>query len=443
MIFLVLACQKNISEPNGNRQIGAETELFSSIQAEISSSMPTIIELTVQTSREAAVTAEIHSGNGTTYSAVSQQGKEHSFTLGGFPEEQNVSIQLHSESESSGEFEITTGRLEFHPQIFATTEEIHSGLITTVLSGSETGIAIWNTQAELVWSLDLSDEYRSPVQAHYHPASGTITYNLFSADHNEAAGELITVDLHGNEIKSQSTPFQHHAFTPIDQSSKAYLSIDVRETEEYGPVVGDSIVIIDDNGQQEVLFSCWDYFTVAPTPVWELPFYPQGKDWTHASGLTYNEEEQMLTLSLMGLQAVLTIDTEGNIHNVFAGPNLPQTTHVISDPPLVRPHGAILKDQQLLVFHSPELQSRGSILRLDEEPVSWTQHFPSDIHALALGDIHRIDENLLLINFGTAGQLQILKNDGLPILTLENSLGSYFSHATWVNGIYHSSGFEQ
>jgi hypothetical protein len=432
MIWLIFACQKYNSSPSIDRQFDVETDLFEVVEARPATQMPTIIELNVETSQDISVWADVIISDASYYSTHISQGTVHQFLLGGAAEEQTISIQLHTAEESSELFDITTERLSFHPQVFAEGTSDTSGVYSTVVSGEEKGLAIWNSQGELLWSLDLSDQENTPIQSHFSPNQGTITYNLFADDHAEPEGELITVNLLGEEVSRIDTPYQHHAFVPIDSSTFAYLSLDVQMTEEFGSVVGDQIILINNNNQQK-LFSCWDHFEVAPTPVWNLPFYPQGKDWTHASGLTYNSEEEILTLSLMGLQAILNIDLSGNITNVFGGDNIDSTTHYISDPPLVRPHGAKWLNQKMYIFHSPELQSRGSVFNAESSESYWENHVSSEgIHALALGDIHPLAENNLLVNYGTAGRMELYKENGETVFVIENALGSYFSHATYI-----------
>ena len=439
MLFL-LACQ-TLESPSVHQHGSAQTDFFSTIETTVGELIPTVIDVHTQTSNSASVSISVFSGQELLYTTKPSVGTQHRFILGGFSQQQEISMQLTSEEEQSGVFTQKTGSLSFQPQIFVEQSTEISGHITTVLSGEEQGIAIWSPRSDLLWALDLSSEERRPVQAHYLPSSGLIAYNLFSNDRTEPAGEIVVVNLLGEEQFRLATPWQHHAFTPIDPQTFAYLKIAVQNTDEYGPVVGDEIVIASAE-EEHVLFSAWDHFSVAPTPVWDLPFYPQGKDWTHASGLTYNAEEELLTLSLMGIQGVLNIALDGEIEHIFGGTMLSSNAIAVVDPPLVRPHGAVWQDQELSLFHSPNLLSRGSVLQLTPEP-TWTEHFMSDVHALALGDIQRLSNDLTLVNFGTAGQLKVYDSTAAQVLHFENAIGAYFSHAKWITDLYQVAPLEQ
>jgi len=432
MIILLFACHP-ASVSSVNSQNDAETALFINIQAQLAETMPTVVELDIETSQSESIYAEVQLNNETLYTTSNSIGTKHYFSLGGIPESQEVTIQLHTDEESSGQFSIQTGVLPFHPQIFFDGSGDYNGFLSTVLSGEEVGLAIWNSESELVWSLDLSDETKRPIQAHHHP-SKLLSYNLISTDHAIQEGEIVTVNLLGTVVSTLSTPLQHHAFIPIDSSTYAYLGIDVRETTEFDTVVGDSI-IVSDGDIDRTIFSTWDYFEVGPRPGWDQPFYPQGKDWTHASGLTYNAIDDILTMSLMGIQAVLNLNSTGEIQHYFGGSDMIENGYQVTDPPLVRPHGAKWENEKLLVFHSPDQQSRGSVLQVNSPPV-WEQHYIGDVHALALGDIHSLPDGHMLINYGTAGKLQLFSETGESLLVFENPIGSYFTHATWINDLY-------
>ena len=427
--FLVLGCNSPTIKEEINRKVDAETELFTRITAQSSTLMQTVIELEVSTSKDVEVFAQYTLADGSQLQTGLSRGEEHTFLLAGIPEENSIEVQLLSGEEHSGQFQVETGQLNYHPQVYSESSDSDGGYIMGVLLGDEKGIGIWNTNSELVWALDLSSEDKFPVQAHYIESSAQIIFNMFDSETPTLNSEIVSVDLLGRSLSQRQAPNHHHSFVPIDDKTVAYLSLDIRETEQYGSVVGDSIII---SGESEsTLFSCWDHFTVGPTPTWAQEFYSQGIDWTHASGLTYNADDELLTLSLVGLQGVLNIDLNGQIQDAFGGTSLGLTTQLVSDPPFVRPHSARWIDSEIVVFHSPDLQSRGSVLSTKEGEEGWELHLPSTHHALALGDIQPIRDNRFLINYGTSGAIQIHSEENDILFLMETAFGSYFSHATW------------
>ena len=144
----------------------------------------------------------------------------------------------------------------------------------------------------------------------------------------------------------------------------------------------------------------------------------------------------------MGIQGVLNISRIGTVEHIFGGTMLSPEAISITDPPLVRPHGAVWADQELSLFHSPDLMSRGSVLQMAPDPL-WAEHFTSDVHALALGDIQRLPNDRTLVNFGTAGQIKIYDSAAVPQFHMENAIGSYFSHAKWITNLYQVASLER
>ena len=159
-----------------------------------------------------------------------------------------------------------------------TVESELNGFILTTVRGDSPGVAIWNGAGQLNWSLPQPEGRRKP-QTHY--LDGQIFRNFMDLQLHQEIGQIEVLDIEAKVEGTIELPLHHHAFTPIGPSQVAALAIDVKETDEFGPVVGDKVMIADVGGSQFPLFSVWDHFQVAETPRFNQPFYNQGKDWTH------------------------------------------------------------------------------------------------------------------------------------------------------------------
>ena len=432
MLFLLLACEQP-KTPTSPRVSDAESELFPTIYASLSEKVPTLIVVEAQTRMGLATQVRYAIDNGEELLTPISTGINHRFVLGGIPENSEVTAIIETPEGNSGEISITTGQLSYQPLSSMTIESELNGFILTTVRGDTPGIAIWNGAGELVWSLPQPEGRRETLQTHY--LDGQIFRNFMDLQLHQEIGQIEVMDIEAKVEGTIELPLHHHAFTPIGPSQVAALAIDVQETDEFGPVVGDKVMVADVGGSQFPLFSVWDHFQVAETPRFNQPFYSQGKDWTHASGIA-TKTGGGFTLTLMGLGAIVDIDSNGLVQRVFSDSGLPECTHPIDSPKLVRPHGANWAGEELLVFHSPNLESRGARLDVQHSSAEWNSEILNPgIHALALGDIQDIStetEHATMINFGSAGQLAFYSDQGTQIWLMETYLGSFFSSAHWM-----------
>jgi hypothetical protein len=107
----------------------------------------------------------------------------------------------------------------------------------------------------------------------------------------------------------------HHKFYQHEDGTIAYLSVDIRDwvEPESGTIltlVGDTIVERAPDGEERVVFSVWDVLEVEEHGLWDIPYYTDMVDWTHANSLSYREADGSYLVSLGNTDTLIEIDRD-------------------------------------------------------------------------------------------------------------------------------------
>ena len=230
-------------------------------------------------------------------------------------------------------------------------------------------------------------------------------------------GHIQQLSLASADLDLIDTPELHHSFTRLPDATVAWLEIDVRDTAQWGPVVGDRIVERSPDGTERTITSLWDHLPVTTHEFFDDPFYPQGKDWTHSNGLTYDPTTDHYVVTSRNLGAIVEIDRgTGDMVRYVDASSLadePGTLHV--------PHAARwTTDATLLVVSS---SPRGDATWASELAIRpdgradevWSHGRDDVLFAQAKGEARRLDTGNTLINWGSAGTIREVAPDGTVV----------------------------
>ena len=305
-------------------------------------------------------------------------------------------------------------------------------------------VYVLDREGNIVWWREGEGENLS-TQMVLSPDKSFFTYNSFDRDFAVDNSQVIRVGLDGSELETIKTPNGHHAFAWLPNDVLAYLSIDVRDTEEFGPVVGDTIMIDDGTGPVP-LYSTWDdpRILLEEHRQWNDGFYPQGIDWTHANYLSYSEERNSITISFATAEAVVEIDASTGEHLRSVGQD---GTHSIEPGLLGRPHAGYWTDEgTLMVFTTPlwdgGKSSIGIELDFDDQAMNaeviWEYGYDLRYFTMVMGETTRLPNGNVLMNFGSKGIVEEVTPEGEPVWRIYTATGTFPGHWSFVKSLYSS-----
>ncbi len=299
-----------------------------------------------------------------------------------------------------------------------------------------------NREGDIVWYQEPLNEFLRP-QMIVSQSGDSFIYNEFSKDFTDDSSKIVRVGFNGETIEEFSTPNGHHSFQELPDGTMVYIAIDVRDTDEWGPVVGDSIVEIPpDGGDPVVVYTVWDDpdIVLESHSEWGSTFYPQGKDWTHANYIYYSEDRDSYTISFRNINTVLEFDrtTGETIRSVGR-----YGTHD-TQPGLVQyPHAGYWTAEGTLMFlTSPPgtNESWGVEVDFDDEnmvaDLIWSYGEGEGHKSLILGEALRLSNDNTLVNFGSTGRLIEVTPEGEEVWSLFTSVGTFPGHTTVLEDFY-------
>jgi hypothetical protein len=302
---------------------------------------------------------------------------------------------------------------------------------------------VMDREGNYVWWSEGDEESLTP-QVILDPNGQGVYFNAFNKDFSVDESEIVLMGFDGVVQWELSTPNGHHSYALLPGDRIAYLAVDVRDTDEYGPVVGDA-VMIDDGSGPEVLYSTWDdeHILLEPHDQWNLPFYPQGIDWTHANYLSFNASRNSFTISFANAEAIVEIDADTGAHLRSIGQ---AGTHSVEEGLLGRPHAAEWTEEgTLMLFTTPKSgkQSMGVELSFDEETLStevlWSYGEGLNYYTFIMGAVDRLENGNTLMNFGSKGVIEELSPEGDLVWRAFTATGNFPGHLSFMKRFYEES----
>lgn len=284
-------------------------------------------------------------------------------------------------------------------------------LTTTLLPDPIT--LLLDRQGRVWWSWRLEDGVAA-LDAVEVP--GGVLLDARADDFGVGPSELRELSWSGATRRVVPTAYGHHGFARAADGSVAGLAADVRAVdvpEEGGvvPVVGDALVWWGDEARAVTdTFAWWE---VAPGNNWEKPFYDEGFDWTHGSGLGVGPGGGFVYTSV-GLDAAVVVAADGSRIVTVGGPD--------GVGALSRPHAPTwTEDDTLLVFnydaalggHALELSVDGGVV---EEIWQYGRGLGRD--TASLGQALRLPGGTTLAVWSTAGVAEEVTPEGEVVWSL-------------------------
>jgi len=301
-------------------------------------------------------------------------------------------------------------------------------------------VHVINRQGETVWWYMGSENSVIP-QVTLAPNGDGLYFNEFHRNFSIDTSRVVWVGFDGRVKAEFKTSLGHHSYAWLPDGRLAYLAIDVRDTEEFGSVVGDAIWVTDGEEIQEI-YSTWDdaHLLLEEHDQWGSNFYPQGIDWTHANFLSFSEERNSFTVSFAHAEAIVEVDAETGEHLRSVGQ---AGTHDIEEGLLGRPHAAEWTEEgTLLFFTTPKdtRESRGVELAFDDQSlqteVIWSYGEGLHYNTIIMGAVRRLANGNTLMNFGSKGILEEINPENEVVWKAYTATGQFPGHFFLVPNLY-------
>lgn len=329
----------------------------------------------------------------------------------------------------------TTGGLPTDaPALTVEEDEAVDGYLAVGINNATGGAAVVDGTGAVVWwwpvpHPDLlitrvmrSDDQRSVLVSSFVPIS----------EYDDSTLALHRVAYDGTLLESIPTPGAHHDFTELPDGTLAWLG---GEEREFGgpPIRGDLLIERSPDGEERVVWNCWDDFTYDPEdPRLDTRFL-------HANALRYDADTDRYWVGVRNLGALLVIDRQsGEIVERYFGQD--SSFPLTAGTPVAYQHAFTLLDDGFLVMDDRKKEdevSRAAEFAVDREAGTFAQtwQYESDrgFHIVGLGDALRLDDGDSLLIWSSAGQLQRVTADGRTRFRATTELGTilgYGQHST-------------
>lgn len=376
---------------------------------------------------------------------TSEASTSHAFQLYGLPSLTTVYYRAVTEvdgEERSYEGEITTGGLpgdlpEIEVMSYDASLASDAEYAMLVTMGTPSTLLMVNRAGRILWYRELTSIQDGEDESYFYSDiqfahdSNDILYNAYSLSLFDYRGYVRRVSLGGEVEEEHDTDQGHHAFVEHEDGTIGYLAADVREWELPGhgmqAVAGDTIVEIDPEGNQETVFTVWDWAEPSDHEYWDLGYYQDAMDWTHGNSLEYCADSQTYLLSLGFVNAVLEVDrTTGEVTREFGPAGIWVDDQSL---PFKFQHSVNWTDDDtLLLFSSNQSEDESWAVEYevdgDELHEIWSYGELEGLYSYAEGVVHRLDNGNTLVAWTTAGTAREVTPEGEVAWEVQVDVGS-------------------
>lgn len=308
----------------------------------------------------------------------------------------------------------------------------------------------------VLWSQEYDTDLLM-MDSQMSPAGNSLFYFLNDGmGHDGSRSVIQEIDSAGDVLDEIATPDGHHSFDVFEAEDGSqvisYVKAIVRNDSEFGDLVGDTVVEIDEDGAEHEVLNTFDVLVPAePETGWMSGFYDEGRDWTHVNHLRWNAERGAYIMSLAEQNAVWEFDRNGRMTAVYLGQYGDRSLYEEGDAFVENSYpiytGGDFSYQHAPVFNQDgELwlfsnfkdlseESRAVCYSLNESErtlVEKERILPDDsgAHAAVLGGVLEFGDGSVLVNWGMLGSVESLDEDGDEIWSRDFGIGVIPSHVT-------------
>lgn len=397
------------------------------IDVEVSAVIPTAA--TVRWHTEAETSGHVSYGEGLV-SASTAVGTEHEVTIIGMAPDAEVPYRINvDDGFVTDELVFSTGSLAAGLPDQTTTGDNDRWIVTTLL-GIITGPAILDPSGQVVWFYDAPELFdrdgdgtveMSNYRARLARDGQSVFFNVGDVSGEISEGSmLVEVSLDGTEVHQTPVTLLAHDFVELDDGSVVVMAVEYRDE-----VRGDQLIRIEPDGTQTQIWSAWDCFD----PAVDESLDPE-VGWTFANALDHDAESGDFLLNLRNFSSIVRIDPETRtcpwVFGTVAATLEPQGEVFRYN------HQFVVSDDEIVVFDNEGAASGNSrAVVYGPDGVARSSHESADeIHTFVLGDVERLDDGDLFVDWAVGGGFDRVSADGEVVWTARSSLGGAFGFFT-------------
>lgn len=340
------------------------------------------------------------------------------------------------------------------PARFQVAGDGQSGLIVTPLVGAARAVVMLDDLGYVVWYFCLGGELTSDRACADDAAAGpnpsrldayrarvshdgrSVLFNLAKVSGEPSdKSSIVRVSFDGSQIQKTVVPFLAHDFVERSDGTIAALAFEERDDprgEAAARIRGNRIVEIAPDGAQSAVWTTWDCFDPAT-----LPGDTPEIGWTVANALDFDEVRGTYLVGLRNLSSIASVDPATRTCQWVFGTG--GSTFALAEG-----SARFLHQHQFHLYAGPEGGSR--ILLMDNDGMGgasrvleyeldfaamearelWRYVSTPRVYTFVLGEVMRLRDGGVFINWSAAGQMERLDAAGNSVWKMNTEAGLVF-----------------
>jgi hypothetical protein len=321
-------------------------------------------------------------------------------------------------------------------------------VLVPVLTTDNAWVAVLDDQGRPVWVWSERQQGHpqgGPIfKAMVAPDGSGVLFNT-QGDAPDAHGAVTSVSWDGKDRAMRFVTGGHTDFALLPDGGFAMLGWTVREVEGGRLLLGDTVVVVNADGDEEIIWDAFDHIVPDLSrryPTGFMPGRPDLEDWSHVNGISYDAERDHLLITIPLTDSVTRIDRQTG-DEVWTLSGHGGTLDTQGQIELVHfPHSAHVVDGGLLIFnrhdwiHGEEC-SEAMWLDIDEQAGTAgraASYLGGGCERVGfLGSAEPLPDGSALISWSVAAMLDVAQRDGQTAWRLRADLGAGFGFATWTD----------
>jgi len=303
-------------------------------------------------------------------------------------------------------------------------------LLLPVTAGANPVVVVVTPSAQVLW-YHVEDRMRTVTRARFSSDKTSVLYNAIDAGGDS---ELVRVALDGSSQSSVKVKDLGPDFVELANGNYAAIAADSRDSG--GKTLrGDKIVEVTQTGTSTDVISMWDCFDPA-----KFPGDGTNGEWTGADALSVSEGadgegDDVFYLGLRDLSTVVQSARGSGKCDWVLGAAAPTLTFTTPTDAFVHQGGLVLSGSSVLVLDADgagATTSRAMQYALDltakTATTSWSYVPTSPVHVSSLGSVSALTGKRWLVNWSTAGKLELVDDMNRVLWSLTGPLGATFGY---------------
>jgi hypothetical protein len=349
---------------------------------------------------------------------------------------QVVVWQGHDAGESSVQT-VTAGAVPASLPTFTTTGDVSENgmdeLVLLPVTTSKPVVVVLSPKGQVLWYHE-EDRPRTVTRARFSTDKTSVLYDAIDAGGDS---EIVRVALDGSSQTAVPVKGLGNDFVQLTNGNGNFAALVADTRDSNGTMLrGDKIVEVTPSGTPTDIASIWSCFDPATAP----GDGPAG-EWTGASALVVDEgsskmdeSDDVFYVALRDLSTIVRIPRATGKCDSVIGKTMPTVTFADPADPFAHPGGFNVASTDLIVLDADGVNgsSRAIEYTLDltanTATKSWSYTPTPAVHVTSLGHVSQLTQGRRLVNWSSAGRVDLAGKNGAQVWSLTGPAGATFGH---------------